>query len=96
MERTVAVHDWETGEITVRPFTDEENAWQDHYEQNILPGELWETLRMERGHRLAETDWWVLADRTPTAEQLAYRQALRDLPATTTDPANPVWPTKPE
>jgi len=25
----------------------------------------------------------------------AYRQALRDLPANTADPANPVWPTKP-
>jgi hypothetical protein len=26
----------------------------------------------------------------------AYRQALRDLPANTVDPANPVFPTKPE
>jgi len=24
-----------------------------------------------------------------------YRQALRDLPANTTDPANPDWPVKP-
>jgi len=53
-------------------------------------------LREERDRRIAETDWWVLADRTPTDEQLAYRQALRDLPANTTDPENPVWPTKPE
>ena len=55
----------------------------------------WKTLRAERDWRLAETDWWVLPDRTATTEQLAYRQALRDLPANTTDPANPVWPTKP-
>jgi len=53
-------------------------------------------LRAERDRLLAETDWWVLPDRTASAEQLAYRQALRDLPATTSDPANPVWPTKPE
>jgi len=52
-------------------------------------------LRVERDRLLAETDWWVLPDRTASAEQLAYRQALRDLPATTSDPANPVWPTKP-
>ena len=52
-------------------------------------------LRAERDRRLAETDWWVLPDRTATTEQLAYRQALRDLPANTVDPANPVWPTKP-
>ena len=52
-------------------------------------------LREERDKRLAETDWWAISDRTMTAEQTAYRQALRDLPANTTDPANPVWPTKP-
>jgi hypothetical protein len=52
-------------------------------------------LRVERDRLIAETDWWVLPDRTPTDEQLAYRQALRDLPANTTDPTNPVWPTKP-
>ena len=37
-------------------------------------------LRVERDRLIAETDWWVLPDRTPTSEQLAYRQALRDLP----------------
>jgi len=52
-------------------------------------------LRDKRDQLLAETDWWVVADRTATAEQLAYRQALRDLPANTVDPANPVWPVKP-
>ena len=61
-------------------------------------------LRKERDRLIAETDWWVLPDRTPTDEQLAYRQALRDLP----DNSTPVldnttrlgisgvtWPTKP-
>ena len=52
-------------------------------------------LREVRDAKLAETDVWALGDRTMTAEQIAYRQALRDLPANTTDPANPVWPTKP-
>ena len=52
-------------------------------------------LREKRDELLAETDWWASSDRTMTAEQTAYRQALRDLPANTTDPENPVWPTKP-
>jgi len=52
-------------------------------------------LRAERDRLLAETDWWAVSDRTMSDEQIAYRQALRDLPANTTDPANPVWPTKP-
>ena len=56
----------------------------------------WDRFRKERNELLAETDWMVLSDSPEaTAEQLAYRQALRDLPANTTDPANPVWPTKP-
>ena len=53
-------------------------------------------LRRERNKRLAETDYLALADLTLTDEMRAYRQALRDLPANTADPANPVWPTKPE
>tara|TARA_A100001201_G_C4091809_1_gene202390 strand:+ start:190 stop:522 length:333 start_codon:yes stop_codon:yes gene_type:complete len=52
-------------------------------------------LRRVRNKLLAETDWWAMSDRTMTAEQSAYRQALRDLPANTTDPVNPTWPTKP-
>ena len=37
-------------------------------------------LRIERDRLIAETDWWVLPDRTASEAQLAYRQALRDLP----------------
>ena len=61
-------------------------------------------LREERDKLIAETDWWVLPDRTPTDDQLAYRQALRDLPTTATPVLDPTtrlgisgfdWPTKP-
>lgn len=60
-------------------------------------------LREERNRRIVETDWWVLPDRNTSQEQLDYRQALRDLPATS-EPRldeqgnliNVTWPTKPE
>ena len=52
-------------------------------------------LRTRRNQLLAETDYLALSDQTMTAEMQAYRQALRDLPTNTEDPANPVWPTKP-
>ena len=54
-------------------------------------------LRSKRNQLLAETDWTQSRDVTlpNDAEWAAYRQALRDLPENTTDPANPVWPTKP-
>lgn len=52
-------------------------------------------LRIERNRLLAETDWWVLPDRTPTDAQLAYRQALRDITNTYTSLDDVVWPEKP-
>ena len=56
----------------------------------------WRDLRAKRNLLLAETDYLALYDMTMSTEMQNYRQALRDLPANTTDPANPVWPTKPE
>jgi hypothetical protein len=57
-------------------------------------------LRQERNRRLAEVDWVFSTDYqiedTLYKEWLAYRRALRDLPSVTEDPANPVWPEKPE
>ena len=53
-------------------------------------------LRAERNQRLANTDWWVLPDRTPTQAQLDYRQALRDITDTYSSLEDVVWPTKPE
>ena len=52
-------------------------------------------LRQQRNRLIAETDYLALSDATMTDDMTTYRQALRDLPANTTDPANPVWPTKP-
>jgi len=52
-------------------------------------------LRQERNRRLAETDWWAMSDRTMTAEQTAYRQALRDITDTYSSLDDVVWPTKP-
>ena len=52
-------------------------------------------LRAERNQRLAETDWWASSDLTMTAEQTAYRQALRDITDTYSSLDDVVWPTKP-
>ena len=74
--------------------TVDETALQAAYDLAVVELQ-WESLRRKRDELIAETDWWATSDRTMTAEQTAYRQALRDLPANTTDPENPVWPTKP-
>ena len=60
-------------------------------------------LRKERNWKISETDWWASSDLTMTAEQSAYRKALRDLPSTASpeldsngDITGVTWPTKPE
>ena len=55
----------------------------------------WIALRAKRTQLLADTDYLALSDATLSEDMRTYRQALRDLPANTTDPANPTWPTKP-
>lgn len=52
-------------------------------------------VRTERDTLLKETDVWALSDRTMTAEQTAYRQALRDIPDQSGFPTDITWPTKP-
>ena len=84
-----------TGEVTVTPLSAEEIAEREAYERDVQPGIDLEILREERNRRLAETDYLALSDVTLSTEMASYRQALRDLPANTTDPANPTWPIKP-
>ena len=62
-------------------------------------------LRIERNKKIAETDWRMLPDHTPSDDWINYRQALRDLPASATpklgfdyelDLTSVTWPTEPE
>jgi len=76
------------------PKEDFERKLQQRIEEN-----KWKILRQERNQRLAEVDWIFsedyAIDDASYQQWLAYRKALRDLPAVTEDPANPVWPEKP-
>ena len=84
------------GTVTEVPLSAEEIAEREAYDRDVLPLEQMKALRRQRNQLLAETDYLGLPDLGGfSAEMTAYRQALRDLPANTIDPANPVWPTKP-
>ena len=67
--------------------------------QELINAQPLKELREERNKRLAECDWVTLkAYSTQKVVPKAWRdymQALRDLPANTEDPENPVWPTIP-
>jgi hypothetical protein len=56
-------------------------------------------LRSERNNKITQCDWTQGIDsplsEEKKAEWVAYRQALRDLPSTVTDPTQVVWPTPP-
>ena len=55
----------------------------------------WKALRQTRDNKLTETDWMANSDVTMSNAWKTYRQQLRDLPANTSNPDNPTWPTKP-
>jgi len=66
-------------------------------DEKLAPiSEIWTELRNTRNIELSLSDWTQVADAPVDAAAWAtYRQSLRDLPANTTDPRNPTWPTKP-
>ena len=60
-------------------------------------------MRVDRNMLLAETDWWATSDNIMTQKQKDYRQALKDLPSTSSPELDEngkltgvTWPTKPE
>ena len=58
-----------------------------------------EDVRTKRNQLLTASDWTQFRDSPLTTEQqdawALYRQALRDLPSSTADPTQVVWPTPP-
>lgn len=59
----------------------------------------YDSLREDRNRALVASDWTQFND-SPLSdakkqEWATYRQHLRDLPNTTVDPENAIWPTKP-
>lgn len=103
--------DWGSPEVTVHLSVPEDfnaeclMAVRDGDQVTLVPdpakvqaklGQAWQELRARRNALLAASDWTVLADaQTQKDAWFAYRQALRDLPGTLTDPTNVTWPTPP-
>lgn len=60
----------------------------------------WGLVRAKRDSLITESDWTQMSDSPLTAEQksefVEYRKTLRDLPQSTTNPDDIVWPLKPE
>lgn len=61
--------------------------------------EKWTSIRKKRDKLMFEADWTQVSDcplsTEKKAEFMAYRQILREIPQTYSDPDNVVWPEKP-
>lgn len=73
------------------------------YDAPVIPDtrtdeQKWADIRLQRDELLAKTDWTQARDVTLSNDSSwqTYRQQLRDLPASTSNPDEIVWPTKPE
>lgn len=90
---------WYTRYVLGPVFTDTPEATAAEQEAAYIAAkdaEQWRNVRADRNKRLAECDWTQLAD--ASVDNLAwatYRQALRDLPQTQTNPFAIVWPASP-
>lgn len=66
---------------------------------NHVAERLWKTVRKKRDELLTKTDWTQLSDaplsKATKKAYADYRQALRDITKTSTDPGFVVWPVDP-
>ena len=71
--------------------------WTIDEDKETIPTEwVLERLRLQRDELLKASDWTQVADAVCDKEAWAtYRQALRDLPSSVTDPRDAEFPTAP-
>lgn len=69
----------------------------ERYDEAIIFHALW-NIRVDRNKLLVASDWTQVNDAPVNQKAWAeYRQALRDLPASITDPTQPItWPEPPK
>jgi hypothetical protein len=73
------------------------NYLTDMDETKEIPDEwVWERLRLKRDELLVKSDFRMISDAPWDVQPWAsYREALRDLPKTTKDPREAIWPVQP-
>jgi hypothetical protein len=88
----VATIDHWNNAIGTKPTESEITAVSDNAEKS----EMFRFIREKRNRILLETDWMANSDVIMSDAWKKYRQDLRDLPASNSDPSKIVFPTKPE
>ena len=89
------------GDKVCFPAVEGNKFWDEVVAQEITPADYTDPpatmqgIRNLRNQLLKDTDWQAGTDVTMTDAQKAYRQKLRDLPATNSDPTKIVFPDAP-
>jgi len=84
------------GDTTVAGDKDKETVTVTYTAVDQTDAEQWASIRAERDSKLMDSDWMANSDVTMSSAWKTYRQALRDLPASESDPDDITWPTEPE
>lgn len=75
-----------------------ELSWSVRCKEEEKQTDPWESLRLKRNQLLKDTDYMFVRD-YPVSDieplWMAYRHALRNLPQSTSDPLDVVWPSAP-
>ena len=83
------------GSTTVVGDKDKETVTVTYTAVDQTDDEQWASIRGQRDAKLAESDWMANSDVTMSSAWKTYRQALRDLPASESNPDDITWPTEP-
>jgi len=85
---------WESTDVVTPTMSEIEEYHTNVFKPNLIITKL----RKKRNNLLTTTDWTQTNDiiMENESEWNEYRRALRDLPSTTEDPENPVWPERPK
>ena len=88
---------WNTGKLGVQPTIASLDAQIGDVELEVKM--MWEKIRKERNQLLKDSDYTMLKDYPTTVseqEWTTYRQSLRDIPQTFSNPDDVTYPDKPE
>ena len=83
------------GDTTVAGDKDKETVTVTYTAVDQTDEEQWASIRAERDSKLMDSDWMGFSDVTMSSAWKTYRQALRDLPASESDPDDITWPMEP-
>ena len=83
------------GDTTVAGDKDKQTVTVTYTAVDQTDSEQWASIRAERDSKLTDSDWMANSDVTMSSAWKTYRQALRDLPASESDPDDITWPTEP-